>query len=116
MSRFFHGVLFVDAEYLCVTILAKPGEAESAFKTRISEFWSAMVRGNPDLFERVYAETTQFEPHDGRLSRKYLVEADAAVAVTASMTAAGLAFLTVDPDDLYTKYEAAPPDWFWIEH
>lgn len=106
----------MDEEYLCVTILARPGEDESAFKTRISEFWSGLVRGNPDLFERVYAETTAFELHHDRLTRKYLVEAEAAGEVSAAMTAAKLDFQPLDPDDLYTKYEAAPPEWFWIEH
>jgi hypothetical protein len=103
-------------EYLCVTIIARAGEAEAAFKSRISEFWSGVVRGQPDLFERVYAETTAFEMDGGRLSRKYLVEAAAAAEVAAAMTAFGLAHRPLDPDDLYTKYEAAPPDWFWIEH
>jgi hypothetical protein len=110
------GIPFVDDEYLCVTIMARPGEAESAFKTRISELWSSLVRGNPDLFERVYAETTAFERHHDRLTCKYLVEADAAEAVCAAITRANLDVLPLDPDDLYTKYEAAPPDWFWIEH
>jgi hypothetical protein len=103
-------------EYLCVTIVARAGEAEAAFKTRISEFWSGIVRGQPDLFERVYAETTAFETDHGRLTRKYLVEADAAEAVAAAMKSTGLDHQTLDPDDLYTKYEAAPPEWFWIEH
>lgn len=103
-------------EYLCVTITARPSEAEPAFKSRISEFWSGLVRGKPDLYERVYAETTAFELHDGKLTRKYLVEADAADAVCAAMTLANMDFLPLDPDDLYTKYEAAPPEWFWIEH
>lgn len=106
----------MNDEYLCVTILARTGEEESTFKTRISEFWSGLIRGNPDLFERVYAETTAFERHDDKLTRKYLVEADAAGEVCSAMTAAKLDFLPLDPDDLYTKYEAAPPDWFWIEH
>ena len=106
----------MDDEYLCLTILANDGETEPAYKTRISAFWSTIVRGNPDLFERVYAETTAFELEKGLLSRKYLVEACAAGEVVAAMTAFGLATLPLDPDDLYTKYEAAPPEWFWIEH
>ena len=106
----------MDDEYLCVTIMAQLGEAEPAFKARISEFWSGMIRGNPDLFERVYAETTAFERHGDQFTRKYLVEADASGDVCKAMTAAKMEFLPLDPDDLYTKYEAAPPDWFWIEH
>lgn len=106
----------VDEEYLCLTILAAPGESEAAFKTRISTFWSGIVRQEPELFERVYAETTAFEHDQGRLSRKYLVEAEAAETVVKLMTESQLDPLPLDPDDLYTKYEAAPPDWFWIEH
>ncbi|MFO0935078.1 MAG: hypothetical protein U0798_01000 [Gemmataceae bacterium] len=106
----------METEYLCVTILARTGEGEPAFKTRISEFWTGVVRGLPDLFEKVYAETTAFEPHAGRLSRKYLVEADAATELSQVMGQAELEHLPLDPDDLYTKYEAAPPEWFWIEH
>ena len=106
----------METEYLCLTIVARYGESEPAFKTRISEFWSGIVRGNPDLFEKVYAETSAFEIHDKKPSRKYLVEAIAAGEVVQTMTAVGMDCLPLDSDDLYTKYEAAPPDWFWIEH
>ena len=103
-------------EYLCLTLVANPGEPEAAFKSRLSEFWTGLCRGNPDLFEKVYAETVAFEPHDGKPSRKYLVEAPAAERLEPALTAAGIAHLPVDPYDLYLKYEAAPPEWFWIEH
>lgn len=106
----------METEYLCVTIQARDGESEQSFKTRISELWTSIVRGDPDLFEKVYAETTAFELHHGKQTRKYLVEAEAADDVTKRMTAEGMDFLPLDPDDLYTKYEAAPPEWFWIEH
>jgi hypothetical protein len=103
-------------EYLCLTLVAIPGETESAFKTRLSEFWSGLCRGMPDTFEKVYAESVAFEPHDGRLGRKYLVETKAIDALEPALKAAGMAHLPVDPDDVYSKYEAAPPEWFWIEH
>ena len=76
----------MEMEYLCVTIVANAGESESAFKTRISELWTGVVRGNPDLFEKVYAETSAFEFHHGKLSRKYLVEAESADEVTKTMS------------------------------
>jgi hypothetical protein len=103
-------------EYLCLTLAAGAGEPEAAFKKRITEFWSQFVRQHPDDFERVYAETVKFEKDAGVLTRKYLIEVGVAETLTAALTAAGLAFRPLDPDDLYTKYEAAPPDWFWIEH
>lgn len=108
-----HGV---ESEYLCLTIRSNPDESEAAFKTRISELWSRFVRTQPDLFEKIYAETTRFERSGNRLTRQYLVEAEAAEAVTTELTNAGMDFLPLDPDDLYSKYEATPPDWFWIEH
>jgi len=103
-------------EYLCLTLVANPGEPEPAFKTRLSEFWTGLCRGNPALFEKVYAETVAFEPHGGKPSRKYLVEATATPALVPALKTAGMAHLPVDPDELYSKYEAAPPEWFWIEH
>ncbi len=103
-------------EYLCLTLLSRPGEPEGEFKARLSAFWTRMLRERPADFEKVYAEAVAFEPHGGRLSRRYLVEAGAADVLAAELAAAGLEHAPIDPDDLYSKYEAAPPDWFWIEH
>ncbi len=103
-------------EYLCLTLLAAPGEGEADFKARLTAFWTHMLRTKPDDYERVYAEATAFEPHAGRLSRKYLVEAAAVDVLEAELAASGLALDPPDRDDLFSKYEAAPPDWFWIEH
>jgi hypothetical protein len=103
-------------EYLCVTLASAPAEAEAAFKSRITAFWSRMLREYPDQFERVYAETVAFEPDAGQLTRKYLVEAGIVDWLAGQLHAAGLAHRPIDADDLYTKYEAAPPEWFWIEH
>ena len=103
-------------EYLCLTILSRPGEGEAAFKARLSGFWTGMLREKPDAFVRVYAETVAFEPHADRLARKYLIEVEGARPVEEALQAAGVDFEPTDPDDLFSKYEAAPPDWFWIEH
>jgi len=103
-------------EYLCVVALARGGEGEAAFKARLSEFWTHVLRTMPDTFERVYAESSEFEPHDGALSRRYLVESPAVETLCEALDRGGLGFLTPDPDDVYSKYEAAPPEWFWIEH
>jgi hypothetical protein len=103
-------------DYLCLTLLAKPGEPEAGFKARLSELWSGLCRRQPDVFEKVYAETVAFETHAGHLGRKYLIEAAAAEAIVAVLLTAEMDHLPVDPDDLYSKYEAAPPEWFWIEH
>ena len=103
-------------EYVCLTILAEPSEAEAGFQARLAAYWTHMLRNKPDDYERVYAEATRFGRADGRASRQYMVEADAAAVVTAELSANGLAFAPVDPDDTYSKYEAASPDWFQIEH
>lgn len=103
-------------EYLCLTLFAAADETEAAFKTRLTAFWTHMLRNKPDDYEKVYAEATRFGTTDGHVSRQYMVEADAIDAVTAELSANGVAFSPVDPDDTYTKYEATPSDWFQIEH
>ena len=103
-------------EYLCLTVLSRAGEGEAEFKARLSAFWTRMLREKPDDFEKVYAETVGFEPHAGQLARKYLIEAGVADVLVPELRAAGVDHLPIDPDDLYSKYEAAPPEWFWIEH
>ena len=103
-------------DYLCLTVLSRPSEPEGEFKARLSAFWTTMLRGRPADFEKVYAEAVAFEPHADRLSRRYLIEAGVAGVLEAELPAAGLEFAPLDADDLYTKYEAAPPEWFWIEH
>jgi len=103
-------------EYLCLTLLARPSESEADFKARLSTFWTSVLRTKPDDFEKVYAEAVAFERHADRLGRRYLIEAGVADALCESLAKAGLEFQPLDPDDLYSKYEAAPPDWFWIEH
>lgn len=102
--------------YLCLTVQSAPDEAEPAFKARLSQFWTGMLRGYPDDFEKVYAETVKFEMHDGRLTRKYLFEASIVDLLIRELAANSVAHEPIDPDDAYSKFEAAPPDWMWIEH
>ncbi len=103
-------------EYLYITVLSRPQESEAEFKTRLSTFWTHMLRHRESDFEKVYAETIAFEKVQDRLSRKYLVEAEVAPVLEAEMQAAHLEYQPIDPDDLYSKYEAVPPEWMWIEH
>ena len=103
-------------EYLCLTVLSRPSEADGEFKARLSAFWTKMLRERPDDFEKVYAETVAFERQTDRLSRRYLIEAGVAGVLSAELPAADLDHAPIDADDLYSKYEAAPPEWFWIEH
>lgn len=103
-------------EYLCLTLLAGPGESESDFKSRLSTFWTHMLRQHEALFEKVYAETSAFEWKGACLSRKYLVEAPAIAELASVCRSREMAHEPVDRDETYSKFEAAPPEWFWIEH
>lgn len=103
-------------DYLCLTVLSRDGEAEPEFKKRLSEFWSAVLRSQPDDFEKVYAEAVACERHGDRLGRRYLVESEVATKLAADAARSGFGHQPLDEDDTYSKYEAAPPEWFWIEH
>lgn len=101
---------------MCVTVRSRPGESADQFHKRLIAFWSGVLRARKADYERVYAETSRFGADDGRLSRQYLVGADVADRLAGELTAAGIDHDPVDADDLYSKYEAAPPEWFQIPH
>lgn len=103
-------------DYLCLTLLANAGEPEPAFKSRLTAFWSHLLRTRPDTYEALYAEATGFEQTGGRVSRQYMVEADAAGELAAALRAGGVEVAPIDPDDTYTKYEASGSEWFQVEH
>lgn len=101
---------------MCVTVRSRPGESADQFHKRLIAFWSGVLRARKADYERVYAETSRFGADDGRLSRQYLVGADVVDRLAGELTAAGIDHDPVDADDLYSKYEAAPPEWFQIPH
>jgi hypothetical protein len=103
-------------EYLCVTVLSQPGEDLVDFKSRLSSFWTHMLRNHQGEFEQVYAETVEFEKEGDRLARKYLIEAPIAAMLEEQMKSHNIDHEPLDPDDLYSKYEAVSPEWMWIEH
>ena len=103
-------------EYLCLSVQSNPGESEAEFKSRLAAFWTHMLRNQPDDYEKVYAEATQFDQDDDRVVKRYMVEAVVIDTLETALTSQGLAFEPVDRDDIFSKYEAAPPEWFWIEH
>jgi hypothetical protein len=103
-------------DYLCVTVLSNPGEGEADFAARLSRFWTHMLRDHADEFKKVYAETTAFEPHGDRVGRQYLVEVGVADLLGREFAAAEVGHQPIDQDEVYSKYEATPPDWMWIEH
>jgi hypothetical protein len=103
-------------DYLCITVVSESSESEADFSARLSRFWTHMLRNHPDDFEKVYAETTAFGDEDGRKSRQYLVEHGVADLLEREFAAARVEHEPIDRDDVYSKYEATPPDWMWIEH
>jgi hypothetical protein len=103
-------------EFVCITVQSAPGESEAAFAARLSRFWTHMLRNYKSDFERVYAETTAFEECGGRLSRQYLAQDEVLDLLEKEMQAAGIGHEPIDRDNVYTKYEAVPPEWMQIEH
>jgi hypothetical protein len=103
-------------DYLCITVVSQPGESQADFSARLSRFWTHMLRNHPDDFEKVYAETTAFDADGDRVTRQYLVEEAVVELLEREFQTAGVGHKSIDRDDTYSKYEATPPDWMWIEH
>lgn len=103
-------------EYLSLTVRSRPAEEEASFKHRLSQLWTRMLRDFPLEFEKVYAETVKFEMDDGCLTRQYLFESPIADLLERQLVLAEIAHDPIDRDDVYSKFEATPPEWMWIEH
>ena len=103
-------------DYVCVTVRSRSGELADGFNKRLIDFWTALLRARKDEYERVYAETTRFAEDGDRVTRQYLVGVEVAGVLANELTSAGIDHDPIDVDDLYSKYEAAPPDWFQIPH
>jgi hypothetical protein len=103
-------------DYLCLTVLSNAGESRVDFSNRLSRFWTHMLRNFKADFEKVYAETTEFELAGDCLSRMYLFHEDVIVRLETELQAAGLTHEPIDRDEVYSKYEAVPPEWMQIEH
>jgi hypothetical protein len=103
-------------EYLCVTVTSRPGESADDFHRRLISFWSGVIRTRPEEYKLVYAESTRFEPAGDRVTRQYFVGTEAAEAIETELAAAGIEHTPIDREELFSKYEATPPDWFQIPH
>jgi hypothetical protein len=103
-------------EYVCITVLSQAGESAADFSARLSRFWTHMLRDRKPDFEKVYAETTKFTTHGDCLGRQYLAEIDVIDVLETEMRKSGIDFEPVSRDDIYSRYEATPPDWMQIEH
>ncbi len=103
-------------EYLCVTLLSRANEREAEFKARLTDLWTHMLRNHQRDFEKVYAESSDCEKSAERFCRRYLVECDAKDRLETQFLLLQMEYEPIDETDLYSKYEATPPEWFWIEH
>ena len=103
-------------EYVVVTVRSGPGEPADAFNKRLIGFWSGILRTRKDKYERVYAETSRFGSEEDRVTRQYMVGSDVAALLAEELAAVGIEYDPIDPDDLYSKFEATPPEWFQIPH
>ncbi|HEV3143078.1 MAG TPA: hypothetical protein VGZ47_04255 [Gemmataceae bacterium] len=103
-------------EFVCITVLSRPGESQADFSARLSRFWTHMLRNRKTDFEKVYAETTRFSQNGDRLGRQYLARMDVIDILESEMQAAGVEFEPLDREDIFSRYEATPPDWMQIEH
>jgi hypothetical protein len=103
-------------EYVCITVLSVRGEPQPEFASRLSRFWTHMLRNYKADFEKVYAEKTTFEEKDCLLLRRYLVKEEVVPLLEGEFAKEGVEHEPVDRDDTYTKYEAVAPEWMQIEH
>lgn len=103
-------------EYVCLVLLSEPGESETAFKSRLTLFWTHLIRNHPDDYERVYSEAVEFDTDGDRIIRQYMIEPEAVDVLSHELATHRIAFAPVDVDDLYSKAEASSSEWFQIEH
>ena len=43
-------------DYLCLTLVANPGESEAAFASRLTAFWTHLLRTQKETYEAVLGE------------------------------------------------------------
>ena len=103
-------------EYLCLTVRSKSGESLAEFKSRMYQLWTNMLRNHESDFEKVYAESTAVSTTGDTHTRQYMIEAEVAPRLLEQIAANGFDFDPIDEDEIYSRYEAAPPDWFQLEH
>ncbi len=103
-------------EYVCLTLLAEPGETEAAFKSRLTALWSHMLKTTPDDYERIYSEAVGFEREGAKVARRYMIDPEVLGLLQPLLKSLKIASLPVDADDLYSKAEASSNEWFQLEH
>jgi hypothetical protein len=106
----------MNDEFLCLTLVSHPLETEAAFKTRLVEFWTHMLRNLPDDYEKVYSEAREFESDDDNLTRQYMIGIDLWPVLQPVLDLRLMGYLPVDEDDTYNRAEASSSEWFQIPH
>lgn len=103
-------------EFVCLTLLGEPGEAEAEFRSRLTAFWTHVLRTRPDEYEQVYAEAKGYEESGGLVAKQYMIRPAVADVLAAELTTKGMRFEEIDLDDTYNKAEASSSEWFQIPH
>ncbi len=103
-------------EYILITVCSEKDENGNTFSQRLSLFWTQMLRQSPEEFEKVYAESSEFENQAGVLKRKYAILPELTEFLKNKFLSERLNVLDIDIDDFYSPYELTAPDWMQIEH
>ena len=103
-------------EYVCLTLLADPGETEALFRSRLTELWSHMLKTAPVDYEKIYSEAVEFETLRDGPSRRYMIDPAVLPTLLPMLESRALFSLPVDADELYSKAEASSNEYFQIEH
>ena len=103
-------------EYVCLTLLADPGETEASFTGRLTALWSRMLKTLPDEYARIYSEAVRFEREGDTVARRYMIDPAVLDTLPPLLVEQKIARLPVDIDDLYSKAEASSNEWFQLEH
>ena len=103
-------------EFTRLTVCSRENEPQGEFNKRLIDFWTRVLRGWPEEYKRVYAETAQFEFQADRFARLYFVGCEICELIQRELSTSRIDFEPIDVADLYSKYEAASPEWFQIPH
>lgn len=103
-------------EYQGIVVAGHENESQLRFSSRLSQFWTVILRQHPEQFEGVYAESSEFGSEGNKPTRQYAVDPAVVAFLGEQLADAGIELLPVDPDETYTRYEAVAPDWWQIEH
>ena len=103
-------------EYVCLTLIADPGETEALFRSRLTSLWSHMLKTSPADYEMIYSEAVEFETSRDIVTRRYMVDPAVLPALLPILESRSLFALPVDADELYSKAEASSNEYFQIDH